>query len=699
MTQEVEDILKENASRNAKRNAPFNPITGEGSVGKRKSVSIPDFPLSTQYLPISMLSVPLVKKIIKCGTIEKFITDVLKVESTQEVRSKVIEQFIRIRILHDFCFWCAFYVIIKCKGKGDIHFILRRPQRRLVAMLEELRLASQPIRIIMLKARQWGGSTVIQIYMAWLQLIHRKGLNSLIVAQVAKIASDIKDMFDRLLSYYPTSLLHDFGEPFLPNEKKIESVDIAGTIKRIPQRNCKISIGTAEKPDSVRGSDYSLVHCSEVGLWKKTEGKSPEDIVRSACSGILLEPYTMIVYESTANGVGNFFQTEYAAAADPQVPSQFLAFFVPWYEIEMYEMPLENSTEFVEFLLTNRNQTSAPTNRQEPGKYLWWLWTQGATLENINWYILERAKYNDHAGMASEYPSNDVEAFVNSGSNVFDRYKVQEFYPACRPPKFIGDVYASADEGELALQNVRFKEDRAGAFYVWALPEIDPEEIVTNRYLVVVDIGGRSSKADFSVICVFDRINLIDGGRPSVVAQWYGHIDMDILAWKSAQIATFYDNALLVIESNTLETKDRDRYVDGDQSIFILEQIKDVYPNLYARRQSEGDIREGKPRKYGYHTNVKTKQEIISTLIKVIRDHLYTERDTRCLDEYLFYERKQNGAYGAISGKHDDLLMTRAIGLHICFNEMTIPQIINREQQKRDLLVSQKQTVSLATIS
>ncbi|MDE7393142.1 MAG: hypothetical protein K2M80_01530, partial [Muribaculaceae bacterium] len=47
-------------------------------------------------------------------------------------------------------------------------------------------------------------------------------------------------------------------------------------------------------------------------------------------------------------------------------------------------------------------------------------------------------------------------------------------------------------------------------------------------------------------------------------------------------------NSLLVIESNTLETHDRERQVEGgDQSQYILNQISTVYPNLYARRQSE----------------------------------------------------------------------------------------------------------------
>ena len=57
----------------------------------------------------------------------------------------------------------------------------------------------------------------------------------------------------------------------------------------------------------------------------------------------------------------------------------------------------------------------------------------------------------------------------------------------------------------------------------------------------------------------------------------------------------------------------------------------------------------------------------------MVRERLYIERDKRCLDEYNTYERKQNGAYGAITGKHDDLLMTRAIGLHICYYEMEMP--------------------------
>lgn len=65
---------------------------------------------------------------------------------------------------------------------------------------------------------------------------------------------------------------------------------------------------------------------------------------------------------------------------------------------------------------------------------------------------------------------------------------------------------------------------------------------------------------------------------------------------------------------------------------------------------------------------------IISGLVKYIREGLYVERDEDCLDEYLTYEQRANGSYGALPGRHDDMLMTRAIGLHICFLEMEMPR-------------------------
>ena len=695
VSENVAKLIALNHARNAEIKAKFNPITGEGSIGERKKIVIEDFPFPVQYIPKTMMSVPLVRLLVEAGSIKRFLEEYMNTEYSDEDKEKVIEQFVRIRVKHDFAFWAAMYVFIKQKGGGeDVHFRLNRPQRKLIMRFERRRLQGKPIRLILLKARQWGGSTATQIYMAWLQLVHKVGLNSLIVGHVKDASTEVKDMFDKLIKEYPIRMLYEMGEAYNENEPKIVGVGQSGNIHRIPQRNCKIKVGTAEKPNSARGGDYNLVHCTEVGLWVTTDGKTPEQIVRSACSGILLKPYTMIVYESTANGTGNFFQREYDAAKEGK--SQFESLFIAWFEIEQYALALDDEVKFATWLWENRNNENANSDREESGRYLWWLWEQGATLEAINWYILERSKYTDHGDMASEYPSDDVEAFVHSGARVFDKYHVEKFKKACKAPKWIGDVYADGDEGEEALVNLRFSEDKQGLLWVWAKPDVEGDDEVTDRYLVVVDIGGRGKKADWSVIVVFDRLNQMEGGKPVVVAQWYGHIDMDRLAWKAAQIAAYYDNAYLVIESNTLETHDKERQVDGDMSGYILNQIKDVYTNLYARKQSDEEIKEQAPKKYGFHTNVATKPKIISTLVKVIRDHLYVERDARCLDEYLCYEKKKNGAFGAITGKHDDLLMTRAIGLQIAFYEMDLPTIVVRT--KKRMAPRKKAAVGVATI-
>lgn len=626
----VDDIIFLNSERLAALSGDFDPITGKNSPGKR---FLRTHPISKRkiWVPVAMKDLRAPKK-----------------------------EFDKVRVLYDFPYWAAKYVKIKRKGGGeDIPFILNNPQRKFVEFLEEERTANRPIRLILLKARQWGGSTCSQLYMAWLQITQEVGLNSLIIAHQGIASDEIKDMYDRMIKEYPPDLL---GEGTKGN--KLEGVGKSRGIFRLAARNCKIKIGTAERPDSCRGGDYNLVHCSEVGIWRKTDGKSPEDILRSACSGILYAPMTMIVYESTANGTGNFFHREYDAAK--RGVSQFRNLFISWFEIEQYSVPFADAAkryEFAQWLLENRESQQPASERAQSGAYLWWLWERGATLEAINWFVAERSKYSDHGIMASEYPSDDVEAFVHSGARVFDKYKVESLRAECRPPL----IRAQLAEWPLLSE---------GGWKVWTAPVRTPQ-VCRDRYVSVVDIGGRSAKADWSVITIFDRAANPEA-RPEVVAQWRGHTDFDLLTDMAAKASALYHNALLVIESNTLETHDADRNVEGDQSMFILNRLRRNYDNLYMRRASADAIREGILSRYGFHTNAGTKPMIIANLVQMIREGGYVERDQDCLDEYLTYEKRPNGSYGALPGTHDDLLMTRAIGLHIIRNELGDLELIDQ---------------------
>ena len=79
-----------------------------------------------------------------------------------------------------------------------------------------------------------------------------------------------------------------------------------------------------------------------------------------------------------------------------------------------------------------------------------------------------------------------------------------------------------------------------------------------------------------------------------------------------------------------------------------------MYRNVYHRATD----------KPGFHTNVRTKAEAINNLIAYVRDNAYIEHDEMAINEMENYELQPNGiSYGAQRGKHDDILMTRAIGL------------------------------------
>ena len=662
----IGQMLEEDARRSRAMSAPYDPVAGDRSPGTRFHITIPELEPQRIFIPTAMQETPEVKSLAS----GRSLTEVFP-GSIENARRRWFE----LRCRFDFPFWAFKCIKIKNKtGDEDLPFLLNAPQRKLIGEFEKMREEGKPIRIILVKARQWGGSTATQIYMLWIQLMRRTGFNSLIVAHQNAGTDEVIAMAKKALDSYPRHLLPPDGDTMPDKEKVYVNAGLSRSAISIPRRNFRIKAGSAERPDSSRGGDYALVHLTEVGLWKKTQGKRPEDIIRASTSGVLLYPETMIVMESTANGVGTFFHKEYQAAK--RGTSLYRPVFVAWHEIEKYSLPVSDRRAMAERIVRNRESDFSDDDRTASGRYIWSLWEAGASLDAINWYEQTRAGCDSTDEMASEYPSDDVEAFVNSGAHVFNRRKALALKDYCMPPLYSGELEGRADYGERALEGITFEPHTNGRLKIWDMPSVENgvARVMQDRYLTVVDVGGRSVKADWSVIAVFDRIRMMRGGGPAVAAQWRGHCDIDQLAWLSARIARWYGDSLLVIESNTLETRDPDRYVDGDQSAFILNQLRDCYPNLYARRRSPEDIMEGRPMKYGFHTNVSTKPMVISNLVRVVREGLYIERDEACVDEYLTYERRPNGSYGAITGKHDDMLMTRAIGLHICFNEMGAPR-------------------------
>lgn len=414
---------------------------------------------------------------------------------------------------------------------------------------------------------------------------------------------------------------------------------------------------------------YFTVKNSEVGLWKDTAGKSAADLAQSLQATVPNTPMTMVVMESTAKGVGNYFHKQWQLA---ESGGTYQPVFIAWYEIERYQMPVPNIEAFI----------------SSWGEKEWFHWNLGATIEAVYWYkTTQQGEGISDWAMCSEYPSTAAEAFQSTGRRAFAPQYVLNARESCCAPSYMGDLYADAINGAGTLENIDFKETPGGRLWIWEKP--DATEDVSDRYCLFADIGGRTEKADFSVIKVLDRYWMMDGGVPTVVAVWYGHLDQDLFAWKCAQLAKYYNNGLLAIESNSLKKEK----AEGNHFLTVLDKIAPHYENLYTRDTPE-DVRNKLPAKYGFHTNISTKPMIIDCLNANLRDEGYIERDIRACDEMDYYEIKPDGSYGAIIGQHDDHVMTTA-GVNWISSRMPLPVKIQTVSPSWN---TQKRAISEATI-
>lgn len=679
----LKEILEENKSRLQSLLASYRPITGENAPGLRFECVITDFLNGKKlWLPVEMLKEKKFCAIIKCGSIEAFCDKYMPDYDQEKARDAVFRYLIRLRCKHDFYFFAYAYARIKNKDGGeDIPFLLNHAQLGLTKEFESQRLHGElgSILVILLKCRQWGGSTDTDIYMGWIQIFWMINWNSNIIGHQSSSSTQVFDMYEKLMNAIPTWLFYDIGEPFKDDPRKLRTSSTQNNIKYLIPRSCKIQTGSARNPESCRSADAAMAHITEEAFFPNTTEWTPQKVINAAVSSIRVTvPLTFIVRESTPNGRENEFHDEWVRAnsfdKDGKRLSIYKPYFVPWFHIEKYILPFKTEQEkidFITWLWKNRE------DEQYNGKYFWWLWEiKGATLEGIHWYTNECKKYNDLDGMRQEYPSDDVEAFLFSGTTVFDPYKLKEMEEDCKgiEPIMVGDIegdsYDAADDA--CMNNIRFIERSGGPLKVWAGP--DNSEIVRHRYIVACDIGGSHKTSDFSDIVVLDRYDEIYGGVPEIVAEWHGHCDADQLAMRCAQIAHFYNDAYLVIENNTAYS--RMNNTEGNQSELFFPILLPLYDNLYSASQSKLKKVKNIEMKWGFNTNKNTKVAVVKTMARIIRDGGYMERELAAIDEctyFLYY--KQNDCYGAVAGKHDDRVMARAIALYV-EKDMPAPEIV-----------------------
>ena len=695
---ECQQLIDENLRRNREIFEGFNPITGRGAPGPRVKVKIPDSPIKVQWMPERCVKHNrLIKKLIKHKSIRKFITDELGMAYSDELYQDVVQAMFIARGSEDPAF--VFTVIYKIVDKEEgtvIPFTLNYPQRKLLAKQEAMRLAGKPIRIIMPKARQFGGSTETQLYGKWMQDFKHQRWNMAIMAHQTSASIRIRAMYDLALEHQPGWSLGYKGRRLKSAPFKGSQTDfIVKTNHNEEVRGSVTTVASYENYDASRSANLKIAHLSEVAYWKETEQKKPEGVLSSLNGTIGNRPDTMIVMESSGRVVGDFFYNMYQEAKDPAIPSAWEPMFVPFFFIELYREELTDDGKrgccdseeyraaalaFARWLIANKDNPNTPDGYRESGKFFWQLWQKGASFEAINWYRNKRNEFRTHSYFATEFPCDDVECFMAAGNLIFNKYCVDAMSAKMKkPPIFVGNIIGDEEKGPKAIRTARLTDqvEDGQALRIWKMPDCLK---VKNRYVVSVDIGGRSKNSDYTVMTVIDRFPLMFGGKPIVVARWRGHIRYDLLAWKAAQLAHFYNDAELVIEKNTADTKKGRIEEEGEHSGSVIDEIADYYPNLYIRASEVDKVTQKVTNIYGFHTNPVTKELVIDNYVKYIEDELYEEPDEQAYVELLIYERKEDGTMGNVEGKnnHDDIVMSTGIGLWVS-QKMPLPTWDNDE--------------------
>lgn len=682
----LQDLVRENIRRNREIFDGFNPVTGRGAPGERVKIVLPDSPIRVQYMPKRCVEHNIfLKQLIKAGSIKKYI-DHLGWEYTDEHYQDVVRAMVVARAEEDPAF--AFAMIYKIVDKEEgtvIPYVLNYPQRLLLAKQEEMRYNGKPIRIIMPKARQFGGSTETQLYGKWIQDFKHERWNMAIMAHQTSASIRIRAMYDLALEHQPGWSVGYKGRRLKSAPFKGSQTDfIVKTNKQEEVRGSVTTVASYENYDASRSANLKIAHLSEVAYWKETEQKKPEGVLSSLNGTIGNRPDTMIVMESSGRVVGDFFYNMYQEAKDPDIPSAWEPLFIPFFCIELYREELTEEGEhgcresdkykkaamaFALWLYENKDNPNCPDGYRESGKFFWQLWNKGASFEAINWYREKRNEFRTHSYFATEFPGDDVECFMAAGNLIFNKYSVEAMMLKMKKvPVFIGNIIGDEDKGVKAIKSGKLIDrlDDGQSLRVWQLPDILK---VDNRYVVSVDIGGRSQKSDFTVMTVIDRFGMMRemGGRPKVVARWRGHIRHDLLAWKAAQLAHFYHDAKLVIEKNTADTKKGMVDEEGEHSGTIIDEIANYYPNLYIRETEVDKVTQKVKNIYGFHTNTLTKEQVIDNYVAYVEDELYEEPDEQAYKELLIYERKEDGTMGNVDGKnnHDDIVMSTGIGLWV----------------------------------
>lgn len=247
-----------------------------------------------------------------------------------------------------------------------------------------------------------------------------------------------------------------------------------------------------------------------------------------------------------------------------------------------------------------------------------------------------------------------VEAFQTSGLCAFNKKRLQKLLETtCCEPLWYGEIDLDQDNkarGIVNIPDVRLHSLRkeglsappaaemyGSRFYVWEMPE--PGE----SYYLGCDVARGVKGGDFSCVQV---LRIGRGAQPDVqVAEWHGWISPEPYASVCAAIGYWYNTAQIAVESNDIG-------ILTNNTLFRSLE----YPNVFRWKQYD-KIKNFMTDWFGWLTNVKTRDQIISKMAYAIDQSTIVLRSAYLVDEMFdFAQEDKRSRVEALTGNDDRIL-------------------------------------------
>lgn len=547
-------------------------------------------------------------------------------------------------------------------GTGLVPVTLTDGQRLVAQEIDRRLAANEIVRLVVLKSRRSLISSLCEAAAYW-RTSTRPYTQGAIIAHKQDVTEELFGIVDgfylhderRLLSMRPERETSNRRELWFGNPDKRER-DLK------PGLQSGLIVTSAEAKEAGRAGTYHVVHASEVAYW-------PEQVPVWQAIGIALSksPGTLAVMESTANGQGGLFWDTYRKARrGPGVSdskdhgkNEWLAIFLAWWQDGRNRVAKLDDVELARFdYLDPWEREYAETWKLSPEQVIW-------RRQMLADPICFKAGVDPKDVFRQEYPADDEEAFLASGKHFFLLTKVKELEEnpdkGVKPPMWRGEVVNDGPPLEERSPSYRFTvkpkfvNDDKGSLLVWKAPREG------TPYLIVVDPAEGLQQGDPAVIGVLDR------ARYDWVAFWMGtHLSSRQLAWTAGLVGWFYGGSLLVVEHN-------------NHGIATIEELRrTMYPRLWHHQDVTRPGSEPQER-VGWLTTGATRMYALNNLEAELRGQLmgihFEEFFDQCRDfvwpDTKGKARPLNGQIPgprARPGKHDDVVMTVAMGLAVHLN-------------------------------